>query len=151
MRNRTLDSIACVDRCLIMLCHFIERTSISLGSSSISLARLNSTHKTTQIRQRTYVGELNNTKASEVSQTTVSSVFVDNQGDVLHRLRTEPLRHLDVVSGCALQLVVCCLGDPEAGICVGCRRLLPCKRLSLVLRTKVYVGHKARYACKPTR
>ena len=42
----------------------------------------------------TYIGELNNSQLSEVTQAVMGSVLIHDEGDVLHRFRTEPLRHL---------------------------------------------------------
>lgn len=54
------------------------------------------------MKDPTYVGELNNANLSEVSETIVRGIFVHNDGDVLHRLRTKPFRHFPVFSleGC---------------------------------------------------
>lgn len=41
----------------------------------------------------TYICELDDSKSSKISETIVGSVFIDNQGDILHRFRTEPARH----------------------------------------------------------
>mmetsp|Transcript_17802 Transcript_17802/g.27494 ORF Transcript_17802/g.27494 Transcript_17802/m.27494 type:complete len:385 (+) Transcript_17802:1625-2779(+) len=49
------------------------------------------TLKGSQIRIQ--VGELNNSKLSQVSKTAMSCVLVNNEGDILHGLRTEPFRH----------------------------------------------------------
>ena len=41
----------------------------------------------------TYVGELNDAEATEVSEAIVGGILVDNEGDVLHLLGAEPLHH----------------------------------------------------------
>ena len=40
-----------------------------------------------------YIGELDDTKATKFGKAIVSSIFVHNQGDILHRFRTEPTSH----------------------------------------------------------
>ena len=44
----------------------------------------------------TYICELENSELSKVRQTVVRGVLVHNEGDILHRLRTEPLRHFQI-------------------------------------------------------
>jgi hypothetical protein len=45
----------------------------------------------------TYISKLDNSKLSKIGKTIMGSVFVHNNGDILHGLRTEPFRHLAVV------------------------------------------------------
>ena len=41
----------------------------------------------------TYIRELNNGELSKVGETVMGSILIDNEGDILHRLRTEPAGH----------------------------------------------------------
>jgi hypothetical protein len=45
---------------------------------------------------RTYISELNNTHLSQIAKAAVSSIFVDNQGDVLHGFGTKPTSHDEI-------------------------------------------------------
>jgi hypothetical protein len=45
---------------------------------------------------KTYISELDNGKSSEVSKTIMGSVLINDEGDILHRLRTEPTRHGEI-------------------------------------------------------
>ena len=41
----------------------------------------------------TYICKLNGPKLSKIRKTIVGGIFIHNDGDVLHRLGTEPFRH----------------------------------------------------------
>jgi len=41
----------------------------------------------------TYIGELDHTELSEIGQTVMSRVLINNQRNIFHGLRTEPARH----------------------------------------------------------
>ena len=67
----------------------------------------------------TYVRELNYAHLSEVTKAVVSSIFIDNQGDVLHRFGAEPASHVEILFEVStLQQRVCCLINPKDRFCV---------------------------------
>ena len=41
----------------------------------------------------TYIGELDRSQLAQIRKTIMSCIFIDNEGDVLHWLGTEPFRH----------------------------------------------------------
>ncbi|MGK3736895.1 MAG: hypothetical protein ACI8RD_003654 [Bacillariaceae sp.] len=42
----------------------------------------------------TYIGELDYTQLSKVTQTVMSSILIHDEGDILHGFGTEPFRHI---------------------------------------------------------
>ena len=60
---------------------------------------VNEHRKTPKNVHWTYIRKLNDTHLSKITETVVSGIFIDNQGDVLHRFRTEPTSHDESVLG----------------------------------------------------
>jgi len=45
----------------------------------------------------TYISKLNGSNLTEVDQAIMRSIFIHNEGDILHRFGTEPSRHLGLI------------------------------------------------------